>query len=263
MLVSSDRDIKLADFGAARPITESSKLALKEMGNMLNSIHCGHWKGGGRLNVDIDLSYEDDRIEGTKAYLPPECILHNKHPDQSADSWSLGCVIFQSLTAKLPTFNISVNDNEQSKSISFKSSNSQSLLYGHVVSTDVITPSVRDLLQNLLNEESSPSSGSERWNTHQILTHDFFASTHPIEYLNPKNQNGKPSSEGGAWARRQYSSIWAPLQPSIGGSNAIRTDDDADSVGNIPEGAESGCYFRKKVEDCPLEGQYLRTHANP
>lgn len=44
---------------------------------------------------------EDSRIEGTTSYLPPEVVM-GARPTLAADTWALGCVMYQCLTGRPP-----------------------------------------------------------------------------------------------------------------------------------------------------------------
>ena len=44
---------------------------------------------------------EDERVEGTAAYLAPEVIAGGKH-DYPSDIWSFGCLLFFCLAGKPP-----------------------------------------------------------------------------------------------------------------------------------------------------------------
>lgn len=44
---------------------------------------------------------EDQRIEGTTSYLPPEVVM-GARPSFAADTWALGCVMYQCLSGRPP-----------------------------------------------------------------------------------------------------------------------------------------------------------------
>ncbi|EEC49590.1 predicted protein, partial [Phaeodactylum tricornutum CCAP 1055/1] len=71
--------IKLTDFGGCRAVTAKAKELIQS-------------------TVDTD---EDLRIEGTTAYLPPEVVM-GAFPNFAADSWALGCVLYQCLSGRPP-----------------------------------------------------------------------------------------------------------------------------------------------------------------
>ena len=58
------------------------------------------WNGdnGDFRSMDCSEEIEEDfRIEGTSAYLPPEVVL-GAIPTPAADTWALGCLLYQCLT---------------------------------------------------------------------------------------------------------------------------------------------------------------------
>ena len=46
---------------------------------------------------------EDERIEGTVAYMPPEVIRGETRPTQGSDAWALGCVAYYCLQVRWST----------------------------------------------------------------------------------------------------------------------------------------------------------------
>lgn len=212
------KHLKLTDFGAARPVTSSSKQAMKDIGNILDKVRDGYWKSNGnenKLNVVGSSMWDDieERIEGTKAYLPPEILESNgKALTISADMWALGCVFFQCMTGRIP---ISGGSGKKYKNnvVSFNNSD-ELLLYGHVVRSALVPEGfARDLLASLLSNEAS-----KRISVSEVLSHQFLNG--PTESLkaedNVVKSNMTGNGEEGVWARRQYSSIWAPLDPGSG-----------------------------------------------
>lgn len=159
---------------------------------------------------DID---EDLRIEGTTAYLPPEVVL-GAFPTYSSDSWALGCVTYQCLTGRPPLLEAS----EQATKNRIVSFDNDSL---HENSTKCeidalfqekhasgIPPEARDMIKSLLDRIPS-----NRPSMHRLAEFDFFKAdvftlhSLPAYPLDVGNVSPEPSSQ---WARRQYSSIWAP-----------------------------------------------------
>jgi serine/threonine protein kinase len=107
----------LTDFGGCRPVTQKTKELIQSIAqNALKDLRDGDWKAKtvkenaaepmaddgvmeeleeaeGNQNEEVD-DDEDIRVEGTTAYLPPEVVL-GAYPTTAADSWALGCVMFQ------------------------------------------------------------------------------------------------------------------------------------------------------------------------
>ncbi len=110
ILITESGHIKLTDFGGCRPFTDSAKQLIKSRGrNALKELRDGNWRvaGDARLSSadsgqSLSSNWEDDnRIEGTTAYLPPEVAIGGT-PTPAADSWALGCVLYQCLSGKPP-----------------------------------------------------------------------------------------------------------------------------------------------------------------
>jgi serine/threonine protein kinase len=112
--------IKLTDFGGSRPVTEEANTMIgMSATNLLKELRDGDWKPQPRKKADTfdmdeelqeveveaeEPSYDpndDTRIEGTTAYLPPEVVMGG-FPTPAADSWALGCVLYQCLLGRPP-----------------------------------------------------------------------------------------------------------------------------------------------------------------
>ena len=187
------------------------------MGNVLARVRDGYWKPDETCSTldKVNTAIWDDneqRVEGTKAYLSPEIIENNgKALTLSADIWALGCVLFQCMTGRIPVNIQEKVDNHVA--ISFNNDN-DIVLHGHVIRSSLIPEGhCHDLLNALL-----ALNPSERISITQVLSHAFLKGE--IEVLKAENNIMKTSLKGsgdeGAWARRQYSSIWAPLDPGNG-----------------------------------------------
>jgi serine/threonine protein kinase len=236
-------------------ITESAR-------NALQALRDGDWKvttakaNDAGNNVGEDLQQydpnDDLRIEGTTNYLPPEVVL-GAFPSPAADSWALGCVIYQCLTGRPPLID---EDEARTKSriVSFDASDCKvdhcDVLFVDSHASNV-EPSARDLILALLSR-----SPAERPTMNQVADHDFFQEmgmdvfslhqkpAHPLDV----GDVAPPSAEA-QWSRRQLSSIWAP-QPQAYNisldfeSSAVRTRA-SQSAGSILEGAEGSSFFSK------------------
>lgn len=182
---------------------------------MLAKVRDGFWKqsteDASLADISVNLWHDDeDRIEGTKAYLSPEIIKNNsKALTFSDDIWALGCVFFQTMTGRIPR-NDDI-DEPQKHTVSFNQL-AETCMFGHVIkSTRAPTGMAYDLLSKMLEPDQY-----NRLNTSCVLSHSFMDG--PCESLKSENSKIKAFSgcedDNDAWARRQYSSIWAPLDPA-------------------------------------------------
>lgn len=112
IVITETGHIKLTDFGGCRAITDEAKDLLRSAGKgVLKNLRDGDWKASHRSisEQDSDSTMQDDdddfkeyyedeqedyRVEGTTAYLPPEVVM-GAFPTLAADSWALGCVMYQ------------------------------------------------------------------------------------------------------------------------------------------------------------------------
>lgn len=125
MVITESGHVKLTDFGAARPLTPEAAALLRASRNAVRRLRDGDWRRGGPggqqpqappapqaeevameedREEDGEEEEEDERIEGTFAYLPPEVLRDGRAPDALADSWALGCLLYQCLVGRPPVF---------------------------------------------------------------------------------------------------------------------------------------------------------------
>lgn len=120
---------KIADFGAARPLTAKAKDAVCNSLQALDDLPSGDatWRTESGANASSPLSAPSDatptssatpsaegggdlvsranndtRAEGTAAYLAPELVRDGTMPDTASDCWAVGCLLYQCLAGKPP-----------------------------------------------------------------------------------------------------------------------------------------------------------------
>lgn len=301
--------VKITDFGACRGCTKEAREGLRKKGKgLVGGLRDGDWREKGKevgktreaengnggevgegwlasptkcasIKKEKDTEdekkeedgEEDDRIEGTTAYLPPEVVL-GSFPDQSADSWALGCVFFQCLSGRPPMIG---NDESSTrrKIVGFNVPSSDDtddfFLERRGIRAFSSPSTIKPLIRNLLRHDRTERPGME------AISHDaFFEGANVFVYHRTKsfrldigavrartsggNGGGEEGDEEDAgWARRQFSSIWAPqpeaydlgtggglgrngvgkFESSIGSGGAIGRN------GPIMEGFEAGSPF--------------------
>lgn len=222
VVITESGHVKITDFGAARPVTEASKLMIRETSrNLLNGLRDGGWKKPEVLSdvsekvademSDSDCeSFSDDRIEGTTAYLPPE-VLSGEKPRLEADTWACGCVTYQCLTGRPPLLD---KDDERTKQriVHFHDSGAEKedglglFVNHHDGSMSKVSQEFIQLaLTRPVNKRPLLSS---------LVIHPFFEGKNLQELY-----KGVPTTlDVGScaptlhaqWSRRQMSSIWAP-----------------------------------------------------
>mmetsp|Transcript_54617 Transcript_54617/g.63060 ORF Transcript_54617/g.63060 Transcript_54617/m.63060 type:complete len:1167 (+) Transcript_54617:89-3589(+) len=267
IIITESGHVKLTDFGGSRPVT----LAAKEMvsnsaKNVFRQLRDGDWKSREKKmkaydmddNEEIDEIYDgflyeydldtDLRIEGTTIYLPPEVIM-GSFQTLAADSWALGCVLYQCLTGRPPIIDVE-ETLAKNRIVSFDIKGDENILFGddHAANME---KSARDLITQLLNRNAN-----ERPTMYQVADHPFFQDNGTdifTLWLQPAvklevGHNAQPPADAG-WARRQLSCIWAP-QPQ---AYDISWDSKATPAhpnsrvesGPIFEGEEATTFFSK------------------
>jgi serine/threonine protein kinase len=269
VLITETGHIKLTDFGGCRPLTEAAKDLIRPSGkHLLKELRDGDWKerpsdtgdndeemenvsSDTPMDDDDDEEEEDLRIEGTTAYLPPEVVL-GESPTAAADSWALGCVMYQCLSGRPPlldnddhatrqkivTFHLDESHKQQQEA----EEDSDPLFRGAHASD--IAPIARQLIRKLL------SPRDERPNMMQVSEDPFFEGTNVFHLHRqpavPLDVGTVAPVEDATWTRRQYSSIWAP-QPKAYDISVPEpmhlSNPMLASKAPIPEGDEANVFF--------------------
>lgn len=280
IVVTALGHVKLTDFGGCRPVTpEAKQMVASSAKNLLAELRDGDWKpreGKKKKTFDMDdndvdvatgedstfENYDPDtdlRIEGTTIYLPPEVVM-GAYPNPAADSWALGCVLYQCLTGRPPI--IEADEAEaKNRIVSFDvqdpGANDGNSLFSesHAANVDTLA---RNLIVQLLERQST-----RRPTMNQAAEHAFFQEAGMdvfTLYQNPAHPldvgEVKPQSDA-QWSRRQLSSIWAP-QPQTYDISIDRQAPGTQSgglspVGPIPEGDEATAFFAKSSMLPPVQ----------
>lgn len=239
IVITEPGHIKLTDFGGCRPVTKEAKLLVNEMAkNALNELRSGDWKDAIESTVVEDKDEaidwnsghqteqeknneetinssgleEDNRVEGTTAYLPPELVM-GALPSVATDAWALGCVMYQCLSGRPPLMDAD-EDATRNRIVTFavnetNGSATDKLFSGEHASH--VSTAARSLISSLLNRVDS-----ERPTMNEVASADFFTEASVDLFALHKGQPHpldagtvapKPDAK---WARRQLSSIWAP-----------------------------------------------------
>ena len=247
IMLTTTGHVKITDFGACRPYTNKAREFVKTSTKqgLLNQLRNGDWKPNiMTTNIsnddndwktmedddsaietkNVDYEQEDIRIEGTTAYLPPEVIL-GAIPNSKADTWALGCVLYQCLTGRPPL----LEDEEsmtREKIVTFvdvtTSSNDDETMMMMMMQPgekSVFSPHALSLIQicmnrNMIERPSMMAIAShalfQNINVFALYSHPSHELKLPLDADNSKNNTMTDSK----WSRRQLSSIWAPQPKS-------------------------------------------------
>jgi len=281
VLITEPGHIKLTDFGACRPVTAKAKELLRDVSkNILRDLRDGSWESHKKKKVsedatrsaaavdstwndddalenrntekDSEKEQEDSRIEGTTSYLPPEVVMGGI-PTFAADTWALGCVAYQCLSGR-PPFLEADDAATRHKIVSFEANEQLQEQPGSAVDrlfsdkhAADIEPSAREMIKSMLQRNAS-----SRPTMAQVSELDFFEGTDVFQLHSrpayPLDVGTVAPAPDAKWARRQFSSIWAP-QPveydlSLPDAGNARVESNLDgSSSPIPEGGEVGSFF--------------------
>ena len=269
ILITETGHIKVTDFGACRPFTKAATVLIGgRTENVISELRDGGWKSTniksgielpnetvsnwsrGTIDESSEIGdediivHDDNRIEGTTAYLPPEVVMGDI-PTPAADVWALGCVLYQCLTGRPPLLEDD-EDSTKRKIVHFDATahDQQDHLFGEI-HAKLITFNAEELIRRCLARKAM-----DRPSMHQTADAEFFdgvnvytlyqKQSHPLDVgaVQPK-----PDAQ---WARRQFSSIWAPLPKCYDMSMPVDSNSMALSDPNtapIPEGEEASSFF--------------------
>lgn len=236
ILITESGHVKVADFGACRPVSEAAKQALNRSRDALRTLRDGDWRVAvglppnpvytlpfGPQDSDSDSDGDavknnreegESRAEGTAAYMSPE-VARGDTPGLGADAWALGCVTFLCLAGRPPIF-AETNEIIMTRVVRFSSGNAGGSSAGEGSDHPVLPPAVSEpprlLVRALMEPDLLTRLGVEHAAKHEFLVHggvDVF-SLHrqkPVELA----QGTVAPTPNAAWSRRQNSMIWAPM----------------------------------------------------
>ena len=210
VLLTGAGHAKLTDFGAVRPCCLEGEALLEAAGDVFGSLRDGGWReelvprglgeGGGLVpqalreaadgskieNVDAlhgdagrnsaptdtvsAVGHQDDRLEGTAAYMAPE-LARGGRPNPASDAWALGCLVYFMLAGRPPMWadsDTAVLD----RVVRFNTRDMDELF------PDDFPPDARDLVSSLLvRNPARRLGGGEGAGMREIAMHHFF---HPL-----------------------------------------------------------------------------------
>lgn len=241
ILITESGHIKVADFGACRPVSEAAKSSLNSSRDALRTLRDGDWRvkaglppnplytvGFGRKDGDTDSDSDvaekgghgasageegESRAEGTAAYMPPE-VARGSSPGFGADAWALGCVTFLCLSGRPPIF-AETDEIIMARIVRFSSGDAGGSAGGgsnHPVLPPAVSESPRLFVRALMEPDPKIRLGVERAAKHEFLAKggtDVFLlhRQKPVELA----QGAVAPNPRAAWSRRQNSMIWAPM----------------------------------------------------
>lgn len=238
VLITEIGHIKITDFGACRPLTESARDILNQSRDALRTLRDGDWRvaaglppnlqysfaerkedsdsesDGGRVGietsegennqVEVEVEAEEARAEGTAAYMPPE-VARGGTPGPASDAWALGCVTFLCLSGRPPIFE-ETDEAIMARVVRFSSSSDLPRL----------PPSTSEGPHSLIRSLMEPDP-QIRLSVEQAGKHDFLVEG-GVDVFTLHRQKPVELARGtvapapnAAWSRRQNSMIWAPM----------------------------------------------------
>ena len=235
ILITESGHVKVADFGACRPVSEAAMKSLNRSRDALRTLRDGDWRvaaglppnpvytlpgpkdgdsdGDGEA-VDINREEGESRAEGTAAYMSPEVARGDK-PGLGADAWALGCVTFLCLAGRPPIF-AETDEVIMARVVRFSSGTEGTSSAGEGSDHPALPPAVSEpprlLVRALMEPNLSMRLGVEHAAKHEFLVHggvDVFSlyRQKPVELA----QGAVAPTPNAAWSRRQNSMIWAPM----------------------------------------------------
>ena len=268
VVITEPGHIKLTDFGGCRPITNEAKQLLATVSkDILKNLRNGDWKDAAQVQLDEfgedneenitnnnttndnkDDWIDDLRVEGTTAYLPPEVVM-GKYPTFAADTWALGCVTYQCLTGRPPI--LEADDRAtRNRIVSFdigqdeiNNDIDQLFIDKHAAGVSVES---RDFIKRMLERDPFKRPSMNRLAEHEFFTANVFELHRQTAY--PLDVGPVGPTPNAQWARRQFSSIWAPQPEAYDisiSTNSTKNNTRTTPLSERPilEGAEATGFF--------------------
>ena len=274
IMITEAGHIKVGDFGGCRAWSQVGKDVLSVSMDVVKSLRSGDWKpeeetkgeddGGGwgkeREETDDfmvengkveDDDMEDFRIEGTAAYLPPE-VINGAYPNQYADVWALGCVLFYCIAGKPPIIDLD-NDKTMRKIVQFSKDHSVDFFGRH---GDAFSEECQDVVRSCCKRdwEGRPSMlevGKGKWFKGVELGGLFDGEA--VELNIGSVKEGEVDEQ---WTRRQHSMIWAP---QVSYDIAVNSSSSSGDGGRRVAGSLESI-MRKGIEE--LRGEFNAPFSN-
>ena len=163
-----------------------------------------------KMDSNNDNWIDDFRVEGTTAYLPPEVVM-GSFPTFAADAWALGCVTYQCLTGRPPIIEAD-DEATRNRIVRFAISpdpahNGIDQLFADKHAAGV-NSEARDFIKRLLDRVPSKRPSMNQLADHEFFSTNVFALHSQTAY--PLDIGSIGPAPNAQWARRQFSSIWAP-----------------------------------------------------
>jgi len=221
IVITASCHAKIADFGGCRPVTQEARQ--RTLQSVLSRLRDGDWRasdeveeeesaeGGQSKTVDAAAVVEDNRIEGTALYLPPE-VVRGAAPTILGDAWALGCLVCQVLTGKPPMWvETELEADIESRIVSFD-------LDGCSDVVDTLSESARGLVGRLLQADVSQrvsveaTAGDAFFEDLDVFT--LYTKPRGPEIATPSRRKAAAAADGGGdarWNKRQFSKIWSVM----------------------------------------------------
>jgi len=214
VVITSTCHAKLTDFGGCRPITAEA-LDRTRM-SLLRALRDGDWRAldGGVPAANAAGSSEavlvdDERVEGTTLYLPPE-VVRGSSPTLASDAWALGCLLSQLLSGKPPIWVDSEREEDlRSRIVSFSPSDGTNGL-------ETLSEAAHNLVCKLLHTDPEL-----RLPVAVAATDPFFEGLDVFAlYRRPRGPDVPSFDKANVpegderWQKRQLSKIWTVMPTS-------------------------------------------------
>ena len=212
VVITATRHIKLADFGACRPVTFGSKNLVIASRDALTNMRSGDWKETSTTPTLPDLSLESvlnpSTFEGTSAYLSPEVTLaRGTGPTVLSDAWALGMTLYYVTVGRLAGWSNAGDDDLTSLHFDLAS----------LIRSDHNIASFENSLQSLIFALFELDT-DKRLSVEDAMTHEWFDDVQEVrslykqtlseDHLRGVSEELNLKRQDSQWEKRQLSKIW-------------------------------------------------------
>ena len=217
VVITATRHIKLADFGACRPVTKDAKNLVLQSRDALTNMRSGDWKVESATTSSPSLPQLSEEnilnpktFEGTTVYLSPEVVARiGSGPTVLSDAWAFGMTMYFVLVGRLPGWASAACDSSDS---------SVAISLPQLIKSDSNIGSFDPVLQGLFFALFDLDT-DKRMSLEDAIVYEWFDDVQEVRTLYKRtlgddhlpgvcDVSSTSTKEDSQWEKRQLSKIW-------------------------------------------------------
>ena len=246
VVITATRHVKLADFGACRPVTRIAKELVLQSRDALSNMRSGDWKIFSSETANLPQLSEQNILnpktfEGTTVYLSPEVVSnHGTAPTILSDAWALGMTMYFILIGRLPGWSSGIVGDTTTQ-----------INLAQLIKTDGNLESFHSILKSLFFSLFEMET-DKRLSVEDAIVHEWFDDVQEVRLLYKRDLTKSENEhlpgidqvgdlnrrrEESQWEKRQLSKIWTaqPVDFALVANGHDGQDENGDSDNRIAE----------------------------